>query len=207
MLGDFYTFDVNCKGKIIRDLRLGLPGFHNVENALAAITAVAANGLSEDEIRSSLDSFQGVKRRFEYIIRQEDLVYIDDYAHHPEELKACIGSIRKIYPNREITGVFQPHLFSRTRDFMDGFASSLSMLDEVYLLDIYPAREKPIEGITSEALLNRIKSEKKHLVQMQDLTVIFQRNRPDVLVTLGAGDIDQVVGPLKECLTSKSVEL
>lgn len=207
MLGDFYTFDVNYKGKIIRDLRLGLPGFHNVENALAAIAAVAANGLSEDEIRSSLDSFQGVKRRFEYIIRQEDLIYIDDYAHHPEELKACIGSIRKIYPNREITGVFQPHLFSRTRDFMDGFASSLSMLDEVYLLDIYPAREKPIEGITSEALLNRIKSEKKHLVQMQDLTVIFQKNRPDVLVTLGAGDIDQVVGPLKECLTSKSVEL
>jgi UDP-N-acetylmuramate--alanine ligase len=207
MIGDYYTFDVNFKGKIFKDLRLGLPGFHNVENALAVIAAVTANGLSEGEIRASLDSFQGVKRRFEYVIRQDDLIYIDDYAHHPEELKACIGSIRKIYPNRKITGVFQPHLFSRTRDFMDGFASSLSMLDEVYLLDIYPAREKPIEGITSAVLLEQISCTQKHLVKKEDLPEIFLSQRPDVLVTLGAGDIDQVVGPIKDCLTSKSVKL
>jgi UDP-N-acetylmuramate--alanine ligase len=205
MDGDCYIFDVRFNDQVFTNLRLGLPGFHNVENALAAIAAVKTHGLSEDEIRQTLASFKGVKRRFEYIIRQDDLIYIDDYAHHPEELKACIGSIRKIYPNRKITGVFQPHLFSRTRDFLDGFASSLSMLDEVYLLDIYPAREKPIEGITSAALLELISIREKHLVQKEDLPRILEKNRPDVLVTLGAGDIDQVVGPIKDCLTSKTV--
>ena len=159
-------------------------------------------GLNETQIRESLASFKGVKRRFEYIIRTNDLIYIDDYAHHPAELNACIQSAKQMYPSKKITGVFQPHLFSRTRDFMDEFALSLSALDEVYLMNIYPAREKPIEGINSYELLKKINCERKQLIEANELAQALIRNKPEVLLTMGAGDIDQVVEPVKSILTS-----
>jgi UDP-N-acetylmuramate--alanine ligase len=180
---------------------LGLPGFHNIENALAAITAVYLNGLDDDSIRSGLASFKGVKRRFEYLMREEDFIFIDDYAHHPEELKACISSVKKIYPDKKIMGVFQPHLYSRTRDFMDEFAHSLSLLDEVILLDIYPARELPIEGITSTVLLDKIQSNNKQLLNKSELPEYIASHKPQVLLTLGAGDIDMLLEPIRQKLT------
>lgn len=199
--GERYRFDVQIKDHLIKDLTLGLPGFHNIENALAAITAVYLNGLDDDAIRSGLASFKGVKRRFEYLMREEDFIFIDDYAHHPEELKACISSVKKIYPDKKIMGVFQPHLYSRTRDFMDEFAHSLSLLDEVILLDIYPARELPIEGITSTVLLDKIQSNSKQLLNKSELPEYIASHKPQVLLTLGAGDIDMLLEPIRQKLT------
>ncbi len=203
--GDKYRFDVRIQGKLLSGLTLGLPGFHNVENALAAIASVYLNGLSEDSIRKGLESFQGVKRRFEYIIRENDFVFIDDYAHHPEELRACITSVKRIYPGRHLMGVFQPHLFTRTRDFLDGFAESLSLLDEVILLDIYPARELPIEGVSSAVLLEKIQARKKSLLSKGELVDYISSNKPEVLLTLGAGDIDMLVEPIRQRLTQTPV--
>lgn len=202
----FYFFDVKYFNQTIKDLTLGQPGFHNVENALAAIGAVMLNGISVASLRSGLASFKGVKRRFEYIIRSVERIFIDDYAHHPEELKACIGSVRSLYPGKKITGVFQPHLFTRTRDFYDDFAQSLSMLDQVILLDIYPAREKPIEGVSSSVLLEKIKISSKTLCEKKDLTHLIEQQNPEVLLTLGAGDIDQLVDPIRNCLMKKSLK-
>ena len=200
LIGDHYHFNIRIGKYVITNLELGLPGLHNVENAIAAAAICFFNGVSEDEIRKALKSFTGVKRRFEYIIRRDDLIYIDDYAHHPEELRACISSVKAIYPNKKITGVFQPHLFSRTRDFYDGFAESLSMLDEVILLDIYPAREKPIEGVSSTALLEKISHNSKRLVTKAELPELLATLKPEVLLTLGAGDIDALVEPIRERL-------
>jgi UDP-N-acetylmuramate--alanine ligase len=200
LIGDHYHFNIRIGKYVITNLELGLPGLHNVENAIAAAAICFFNGVSEDEIRKALKSFTGVKRRFEYIIRRDDLIYIDDYAHHPEELRACISSVKAIYPNKKITGVFQPHLFSRTRDFYDGFAASLSMLDEVILLDIYPAREQPIEGVSSSALLEKISHNSKSLVTKAELPELLATLKPEVLLTLGAGDIDALVEPIRERL-------
>jgi UDP-N-acetylmuramate--alanine ligase len=200
LIGDHYHFNIRIGNYVITNLELGLPGLHNVENAIAAAAICFFNGVSEDEIRKALKSFTGVKRRFEYIIRRDDLIYIDDYAHHPEELRACISSVKAIYPNKKITGVFQPHLFSRTRDFYDGFAASLSMLDEVILLDIYPAREQPIEGVSSSALLEKISHNSKSLVTKAELPELLATLKPEVLLTLGAGDIDALVEPIRERL-------
>jgi len=200
LIGDHYHFNIRIGKYVMTNLELGLPGLHNVENAIAAAAICFFNGVSEDEIRKALKSFTGVKRRFEYIIRRDDLIYIDDYAHHPEELRACISSVKAIYPNKKITGVFQPHLFSRTRDFYDGFAESLSMLDEVILLDIYPAREQPIEGVSSSALLEKISHNSKRLVTKAELPELLATLKPEVLLTLGAGDIDALVEPIRERL-------
>lgn len=178
------------------DVELGLPGTHNVENAVAAIVVALRVGLTEQEIRDGLRTFLGVKRRFEYHIRRPDLVLIDDYAHHPEELRACIASVRELYPDKRITGVFQPHLFSRTRDFADGFVASLEMLDEVILLPIYPARELPIPGIDSQLLLDNISKPGKKLVQKGDLLAELTSSPREVIVMLGAGDIDALVAPV-----------
>jgi UDP-N-acetylmuramate--alanine ligase len=152
-----------------------------------------------------LESFRGVKRRFEYILRENDFVFIDDYAHHPEELRACITSVKRIYPGRHLMGVFQPHLFTRTRDFLDGFAESLSLLDEVILLDIYPARELPIEGVSSAVLLDKITSAKKSLLRKEELAAYIASHKPEVLLTLGAGDIDMLVEPIRLRLTQTPV--
>lgn len=203
--GDRYKFSMQIKDTQIGNLELGLPGLHNLENALAASAICYLNGVSESSIREALKIFAGVKRRFEYIARKPDFVFIDDYAHHPEELRACISSVRAIYPGRRITGVFQPHLFSRTRDFLDGFARSLELLDEVVLLEIYPARELPIEGVTSAALLELIQGTSKQLCSKEQLAERISALHPEVLLTLGAGDIDALVQPLKTRLEAEQV--
>lgn len=203
--GDRYRFSMQIMDALIENLELGLPGLHNLENALAASALCYLNGISESAIRDALKSFAGVKRRFEYIVRKPEFIFIDDYAHHPEELRACISSVRAIYPGRRITGVFQPHLFSRTRDFLDEFAQSLAMLDDIILLDIYPARELPIEGVTSSALLELIQCTSKQLCTKAELAERISAMHPEVLLTLGAGDIDALVQPLKDRLEAEQV--
>jgi UDP-N-acetylmuramate--alanine ligase len=180
------------------EVRLLLPGRHNVENALAAASVALQAGIDLKSISEAFSSYKGVYRRFDIRLNTDEMVYIDDYAHHPEELRACITAARELFPNRKITGVFQPHLYSRTRDFMDGFSESLSMLDELILLDIYPARELPIKGITSQTLIERIKLEKKILLSKEDLIEYLGNNKPDILLTLGAGDIDKLVDPIQK---------
>lgn len=199
----YYAFDLVVGGSHLVDLRLGLPGRHNVENAVAAVTAAKQAGADDDSVRKGLSSFRGVKRRFDFRIRDLRIVYIDDYGHHPAELKACISSVRELFPGKKVTGVFQPHLYSRTRDFANEFAESLSLLDDVVLLEIYPAREKPIAGITSSMLLEKISSRKKALYGKQELVSKVMDHDFDVLLTMGAGDIDQFVGPLEEALREK----
>lgn len=194
----FYVFDVQAQSGLIKGIKFGLPGRHNVENAIAAIAVADQLKVSHDEIRSALESFKGIKRRFEYIIKRNDIVYIDDYAHHPEELRATISSVKELYPDKEITGVFQPHLYSRTRDFADDFAKSLDLLNEVILLDIYPAREEPIEGVTSEMLLRKVTIKNKSLTTKAELVSELQQRKLEVLLTLGAGDIDKLVDPIKK---------
>jgi UDP-N-acetylmuramate--alanine ligase len=180
------------------------PGLHNVENAVIAIVIAYLSGVTEDEIREGLKTFQGTKRRFDVHIKTNKLVFIDDYAHHPQEIKACVESVKNLFPNRKITGVFQPHLYTRTRDFADDFAKSLSLLDTVILLDIYPARELPIEGITSEMLLEKCTCETKILATKNNLIDILKTQPLDVLLTMGAGDIDQLVTPITEYLNLKN---
>lgn len=197
-----YKFNLHSPSGTMKDLKFGMPGLHNVENAIAAFAAVDQLGLSEDEIRNGFASYKGVKRRFEVHINTDDLVYIDDYAHHPTEISACVNSVRELFPGRKVTGIFQPHLFSRTKEHMTEFAQTLSTLDEVTLLDIYPAREEPIAGITSSALLEKITSEQKSLATKTAVLDSITRSNLDVLLTMGAGDIDQLVSPIKAKLLS-----
>lgn len=193
-----YRFDVQTPNELIQDVTVGLPGLHNVENALAAVAVGLELGLSIEAIKDGLATFKGVKRRFEYQVKTKELVYIDDYAHHPAELKACIESVRNMFPDKKITGIFQPHLYSRTRDFANEFSESLSLLDDLYLLPIYPARELPIEGVTSEMLLNKISLNHKEVIAKEELLNKLNIKDIEVLLTLGAGDIDTLVQPLKE---------
>jgi UDP-N-acetylmuramate--alanine ligase len=192
-----YHFDFNYPNGKISDLTLGIPGLYNVENAVAAIAAALLAGVTPEELSTGLSGFRGVNRRFDIRINEKKLVYIDDYAHHPEELNACIGSARAMFPGRKLTGLFQPHLFTRTRDFAVEFAKSLSKLDEILLLPIYPARELPISGITSEMLLSLIGNENKRMVQKTDIPFIFEGKKTEVLLTMGAGDIDTLVEPIE----------
>ncbi|MBX7203814.1 MAG: UDP-N-acetylmuramate--L-alanine ligase [Bacteroidia bacterium] len=193
-----YSFDLVVEGTEINNLKLGIPGWHNVENAVVASAVALHMGVSEADLRDGLESFRGAKRRFEYILRNEHITYIDDYAHHPEEIKAFLSSVKQMYPDKKVTAVFQPHLFTRTRDFADGFAESLSLADELILLDIYPARELPIEGVTSKMLLDKVRLTHKELCAKADLLEKMRDRHPEVLVTIGAGDIDQLVQPLKK---------
>ncbi len=183
------------------NIELGLAGTHNVENAVAAVAIAFELGLTEEQVKAALKDFKGVKRRFEYRIRREDLVMIDDYAHHPEELKACLHSVRELYPDRQITGVFQPHLFSRTRDFADEFARSLELLDDIILLPIYPARELPMPGIDSQMLLDKITKPTKKLVEKSELLAELRSKPREVIVMLGAGDIDAMVNPVEKAFS------
>ena len=199
---DFY-FDVKSSLSSFNHALLGIPGEHNIENAVAAIAVAQLLKIESPVIKKALQSFSGVKRRFDYRIKTKEVVYIDDYAHHPEELKAAIGAAKALYPNKKVTGIFQPHLFTRTRDFADGFAQSLDMLDECILLDIYPAREKPIEGITSQMLLDKMKSQNKKLVQKNEVLDFLKTHDTKVLMTLGAGDIDTLVEPIEKLLREK----
>ncbi len=181
-------------------VELGIPGTHNAENALSCIALGTQLGLTENLLRSALKSFKGVKRRFEYHIRSEKKIFIDDYAHHPTEINALLDSIELMYPNKKVIGIFQPHLFSRTRDFFDAFANALSRLDELVLLPIYPARELPIEGITSDALLEKVSAKKKIVLAPSEVLNHIAKSEFDVILTIGAGDIDRIVLPLKNQL-------
>jgi UDP-N-acetylmuramate--alanine ligase len=199
--GFLYT-DVRLKINVWQNVKLGIPGIHNAENALGCIALLDSLGMSELEIRNGLASFTGVKRRFDYQIRSEDLIYIDDYAHHPSELKVLIESVRILYPNQQITGIFQPHLYSRTRDFAVEFASELSKLDALILLPIYPAREEPIHGISSAWLYSKVELSKKFLLAPSEALQYFNNFDKGIVLTIGAGDIDKMVTPLKEILSS-----
>lgn len=197
--GDFYFDFVNADISI-PDIKMGIAGMHNIENAVAAIEAVLRLNIPAEPIKEALGSFRGVKRRFEYIVKTPAHIYIDDYAHHPEELRACISSVKRLYPDKKLTAIFQPHLYTRTRDFADGFAEVLSMVDELILLDIYPARELPIEGVTSNMLLNKMSLSNKRILSKQGALDAVKNEKPELLLTVGAGDIDTLVHPLKEIM-------
>lgn len=197
--GEFY-FDYHSADLTIKDIHLGIPGLHNVENAVAAITVAKLLEIDADKIVQALSNFKGVKRRFEFLVRTKEHVYIDDYAHHPEELRAFLTSMKKLYPNKKLTVVFQPHLFTRTRDFIDGFAEVLGLADELLLMEIYPARELPIEGVDSSWLLSKIELENKRLVSPEEVLEIVKSESPELVVTVGAGDIDKLVKPLSDIL-------
>jgi len=195
-------FELKANGLTIASIQLQLPGNHNVENAIAAYAVCLKYGLSADEISTALLHYKGVHRRFEFLIQTDDLVMIDDYAHHPTEIKACLQAARSLFPTKKILGVFQPHLFSRTRDFMDDFAEALSQFDELILLDIYPAREKPIEGIDSNVLLEKVGISNKRLCSKTQLVSCVEAKNTEVLIMMGAGDIDRLLKPVKEKLLS-----
>ena len=198
-----YLFDVKTPDDKILKIELNLPGRHNVLNAVAALAMANFYGVSLDKIKSAIKSFKGVQRRFSYKIKTENLVLIDDYAHHPTEINAVVNSVRELYPNKKVLGIFQPHLFSRTRDFVDDFALSLSKFDELILLDIYPARELPIEGISSEWLLSKIKNSAKKVVQKHDLSENILKSKSEIIVMIGAGDIGEMVENIKNQLLKR----
>ena len=192
-----YVFNAVGPEWEIKSIELRMGGMHNVENSLVAIAVAKHLGINEDLIRKALANFMGVKRRFEYVIQSEGLVYIDDYAHHPEELRVLISGAKAMFPNRKCTLVFQPHLFSRTRDLVDGFAEVLGLVEQVILLPIYPARELPIDGITSAWLANQVKSGVT-LLEKDELENYLIQLKPELLITAGAGDIDKLVEPIKQ---------
>jgi len=192
------TFSLDHEKERWNNIRIEVPGMHNVMNATAAWLSAYYAGVKIDDIRIGLKTFGGVKRRFEYIYKGKQIVYVDDYAHHPTELEALLKAVRSVFPDKKITTIFQPHLFSRTRDFMNEFAESLSLTDELLLLDIYPARELPIEGITSEVLLDHISIPNKKLVSKETLLNVLESSTLEVLVTAGAGDIDRFIQPIRE---------
>ncbi|HUX96654.1 MAG TPA: UDP-N-acetylmuramate--L-alanine ligase [Bacteroidales bacterium] len=195
---DFYRFNIKTPDKIIWDIHFPFPGIINIENFTAAVAIACLCGVEESEIRKAAILFQGVKRRFDIRVNSAGITYIDDYAHHPEEIRAFIKSIKEYYGGRKLTGVFQPHLFTRTRDHADGFAAILDELDEVILLPVYPAREKPIEGVSSEMILERMKLPEKKLLRKDELVQALDVRKLDVLLTIGAGDIDALVAPIEE---------
>lgn len=198
-----YLFNIHTPDGIIKDIHFGYPGRMNVENAVAAVAVLTLLGVKQETIKKALLYFSGVKRRFEIVFKSDKLIYIDDYAHHPEELKACIASVREMFPGKSITGVFQPHLYSRTQNFANEFAGSLDELDELILLDIYPAREKPVPGVTSEMILQKMKMENKQLAKKENLVDLLGNKDLDVLLTLGAGDIGEFVEPVKKMLEKR----
>ena len=194
-LGDdgHYTYDLVYPGGTLSDIRVGAIGWVNVENSIAAAAVCLCRGMDAQKVRHALSSFEGVRRRLDVHVNRPGLCYIDDYAHHPAELRSAISSVRQVFPGRKITGVFQPHLYTRTRDFASGFAEALSLLDRLILLDIYPAREEPIEGVSSELIFKDVSCPEKLLVHKSGLMDLLSREELDVLITLGAGDIDRFV--------------
>ena len=199
--------DIHSPNQITSNIKVGLPGIHNVENAIGAFAIAEKIGIDSAKIKAALENYKGVYRRFETHIKTKNIVYIDDYAHHPSELEMSIQSAKELYPGKKITGIFQPHLYTRTRDFVEGFAESLSLLDELILLDIYPARELPIEGVTSEIILDRVTIKEKSIVSKEELLESLSHKNIEVLLTLGAGDVDVFVKPIKEQLTKKLEEV
>ena len=181
-------------------MQMTYPGIHNIENAVLALSIALQLGVNEYELRAGLKSFKGMKRRFDLKLKTQDTIYYDDYAHHPEEIEATITSLKHLYPNKRICGIFQPHLYSRTKDFADEFAKALEELDDIILLPIYPAREEPIPGITSKTILHKINKMDKYHVTKEQLLPLLSALQPQLLITLGAGDIDQMVEPIIQSL-------
>jgi UDP-N-acetylmuramate--alanine ligase len=198
-----YIFDFQLKKKLINSISLAMGGLHNIENALAAIIIALELNINEEKIKSAVAAFKGVKRRFEYVVKNENLVMIDDYAHHPQELEALISGAKNLYPDRKCTVVFQPHLFSRTQDFADDFAKSLSLADELVLLPIYPARELPMEGVTSQLIFDKVHLAKKKMLDAKGLMDFLKTEKMEMLIMCGAGDIDVLVAPVKTLLQKK----
>jgi UDP-N-acetylmuramate--alanine ligase len=198
-----FIFDYDGLGHAISSIKSNMAGRHNIENATVAITMALMCGVSEEDIKLAIGNFKGIQRRFERIITNADIQFIDDYAHHPSELRAAIGAAKELFPGKKILGIFQPHLYSRTRDFVDGFAQELDQLDEVYLMDIYPARELPIDGVTSNIIFSRMHNAAKHLTNKTDLMDQLASSNADVYMTLGAGDIDTFVPKIKKMLDER----
>lgn len=204
MMNGSYEFDVMWNDNMLENVKLNMGGMHNVENAIAAIAVASSLGIENEKIKAAVESFRGVKRRFEYIIKNERLVFIDDYAHHPEELRALITGAKTLFRQKKCTVIFQPHLYSRTRDLADGFAEVLDLADEVILLPIYPARELPIAGVSSEMILERMKNDNKQVLEKEELMnwiandygTTLNKEFGEVLITAGAGDIDVLVEPI-----------
>jgi UDP-N-acetylmuramate--alanine ligase len=206
MMNGSYEFDVMMKDNMLEDVKLNMGGMHNVENAVAAIAVASSLEIENEKIKAAVESFKGVRRRFEYIVKNEKIVFIDDYAHHPEELKALITGAKSLFSQKKCTVIFQPHLYTRTRDQADGFAEVLDLADEVILLPIYPARELPIEGVTSEMILGKMKKDNKRVMTKEEL-ISWMKNVyikkvntefGEVLITSGAGDIDTLVERIKK---------
>jgi UDP-N-acetylmuramate--alanine ligase len=204
-----YQFDVVIKdtaaiGWKLQDVVLHMGGMHNIENMVAAIAVAHELKIGDEKIKTAVSSFKGVKRRFEYIVKNETQIFIDDYAHHPDELRALLTGAKKLFPGKKCTIIFQPHLFSRTKDFADGFAETLDLADEIILLPIYPARELPMEGVNSEMILNKMTGNKKKVLGKNEIAAWIKNNRTELLITAGAGDIDTLVEPIKKILTGNN---
>ncbi len=198
-----FTYDLRWPGGLVRDIRVGIPGRINVENSVGAAAIALSYGLDPEAVKAAIGSFQGVLRRLDVHLNTPGLSYIDDYAHHPAELAAAIASMRDIFPGRKLTAVFQPHLYTRTRDFAPEFAEALSAVDKLILLDIYPARELPIEGVTSEIIFNRVTAPEKVLLRKEELMDYLAKEPLDVLATFGAGNVDRYIQPITDLLQSR----
>jgi UDP-N-acetylmuramate--alanine ligase len=199
----YFTFDLHWPGGTIKDCKVGIPGWINVENAVAASAIALTYGLDPEKVKAALASFQGVKRRFDIHLNTPQCSYIDDYAHHPKEIAAAVSSMREIFPGRRLTAIFQPHLYTRTRDFADEFAQALSQVDKLILLDIYPAREEPIPGVTSEIIFSNVTIKEKVLLNKEELMDYLQAEPVDTLITFGAGNIDRYIKPITEMLCQR----
>jgi len=202
--GGYYSFDLKTPDGIIAHCKLNYPGLVNVENAVAAVSLAFLAGAAADDIKSGLEEYQGVVRRFDVKFKSETQIYIDDYAHHPAELEAVIRSVKALYPTRKVTGIFQPHLYSRTRDFAGEFAASLDLLDETVLVPVYPAREEPIKGVNSELIFDKIKNENKFLIKKSEVPDLLKNHKTDIVLTMGAGDIDGIGNQIIEVLKNKN---
>jgi len=198
-----YRFNVRTPGSLLPEIVMQVPGILNVENALAAVAVCHQLGLPSEQITQALSEYRGVRRRFDLQVHSGKRVYIDDYAHHPTEIRAFLSSVRALFPGKRITGIFQPHLYSRTRDFAEPFARSLELLDQLILMEIYPAREEPIPGVDAAMILDRVQLDEKVLISREQLMRVVKERDPEILVTMGAGDIDKFVEPLKEWCSRK----
>jgi UDP-N-acetylmuramate--alanine ligase len=199
-----YVFDVKAQSWQLNNVELNMGGLHNIENMTAAITVAHHLKIDDEKIKAGVSSFKGVKRRFEYIVKNETQIFIDDYAHHPDELHALLTGAKNLFPDKKCTVIFQPHLFSRTKDFADGFAATLDMADEIILLPIYPARELPVEGVTSEMILQKMKNKNSSVKTKEELLQWIKENKRELLITAGAGDIDTLVEPIKKTITKNN---
>ena len=203
----YFTFDLNYPDGVIEACKVGIPGWINVENAVAASAIALTYGISPEKVKAALAAYQGVKRRFDIHVNTPSCSYIDDYAHHPKEIAAAVSSMRDIFPGRKLTAVFQPHLYTRTRDFADEFAEALSQVDKLILLDIYPAREEPIPGVTSEIIFDKVTAPEKVLIVKEELMEYLRNESIDALITFGAGNIDRFIGPITEMLCQRQQDI